>query len=186
MVNSPLQKNLFNTKYDFIIKRNYYLYLKKIRPVLKSTYGTEIPNDIKEFSFDKYESIFFFKSDNNKTIKPTENVERIINIVSTRNADFDEMTLDEILANINEALEYLLKNRGKYLDIDYDKVFSGIVSQAAVIDFRKMTHCFRHGEKDSIKERCSYTGEQKVFLINYGLSLCITLINEVSSNNKKQ
>ncbi len=172
-----LQNNLSNSMYYFEINKKYYLYLKKIKPILRSTFGTEIPNDIETIQLERYDRIFTLTVNKANYIKSSSESDSVLALVSTRNARFDEMTIDEKLGTLNEALEYLLKDKNNYISFDYKEVFNEFVTEDDVIKFRKMTHCFRHGSKENIELRTKYSEDQKLFLANYGLSICITLIN---------
>lgn len=172
-----LQSNLFTTNFSFEISKSYYFYLKQIKPIIRSTNGTEIPDEIESIQLIKYDRIFTLQIEKSKFLKPTVGVDELISLVSTRNAKFDQMTLDEKLGNINEALEHLLKEEKGYLKIDYDSIFNGLIKESDVVNYRKLTHCFRHGSKDSIQSRTLINDKQKLFLVNYGLSLCMALVN---------
>lgn len=99
--------------------------------------------------------------------------------ISTRDAEFVDMELDEKLEVICNCIEYLLKpnkKTDKFIVLDYsDSV--GYLSNEVVKEFRNKLECFRHSTKDDLEKRKEYSNEQKSFLINYGL-LIIDFIND--------
>ncbi len=96
-------------------------------------------------------------------------------LISTRGSDFYSMKVDEKLSSLNQLIEMLTKSQGKYLNLDYDKIFFDTANRNSIINYRKQTHCFRHGTMEDINERQQMTSAKKRFLINYGifLSNCI-------------
>ena len=171
-----LKENTNSSQYSFKMDNRYESYLKQIRPCLKQTLGTSIPETIKEISIIKYDSIFKLDFDESVFIHLNESSEQILKSVSTRDSRFINMTLDEKLENINQALENVLKINGKYIDIDSEEWFCNVVSEENIKDYRKLTHCFRHGEGSSLAERKGYSENQKIFLINFGITILNAII----------
>lgn len=89
--------------------------------------------------------------------------------ISNRQVSFNNMTTDEKLAEICNLIEHMLKKNGKFIKVDYSKTCFNYITDDIVIDYRKKMHCFRHSTDEAIKERASYTVEQKDFLVDYGL-----------------
>ena len=90
-----LISNLRDTKYDFRIERTYYFYLKNTKSYLKSSGGTQIPEEVKSISIKKYDKIFNLAKDDNSYIDISQNVDDILKVVSSRDATFIEMEIDE-------------------------------------------------------------------------------------------
>ena len=114
------------------------------------------------------ENLKFVKRNNYKIIDSTEEV---LKKVSTRNADFIKMSLNEKLEAICNSIEFLLKTHkksDKFIVLNYDDSF-GYLSDEIVKGFRNKLECFRHSTKEDIAVRDNYTDDQKDFLINYGL-----------------
>lgn len=88
------------------------------------------------------------------------------------------MSNDEKLMEICNAIENLLKisnvNNG-WLELDYQNLTFGILSDKDVTTYRKLIQCFRHSSEEAILERKSFSEEQKKFLINYGITICETI-----------
>lgn len=171
-----LISNLRNTKYDFRMERSYYFYLKNAKSFLNSYGGTQLPEEVKSISIKKYDKIFNLAKDDNLYIDISQNVDDILKVVSPRNAAFIEMEIDEKLASINMAIENILVKNQKYISIDLDLFFLGFISEEQIKEYRKLTHCFRHGSSEMIEKRAQFTENQKVFLVNYGLTICTSLI----------
>ena len=81
------------------------------------------------------------------------------------------MSTDEKLAEIANLIENLLKKNGKYTIPDYSAVCFGFITDTMITDYRKKMHCFRHSAEESILERKSYSEEQKLFFVDYGLTI---------------
>lgn len=164
-----LQNSLNNSNYYFLINRTYYFYIKKIRELLKPSGGSIISDDIKTLKLIKYERIFNLQSIN---LSINEDVGHIFKIVSTRNAEFEQMPVDEKLSNLNMVIEYILNEKKKYKNIDSTKLFLDLIDNDVIKQYRNKTHCFRHGSKDAIEERKKINNDQKDFLIDYGVTIC--------------
>ena len=108
-----------------------------------------------------------------------EELGRRIQLVSTRGAAFDEMPIDEKLETLANLIENLLKVDGKFQDVDYCSVMMGFIDENAVKAYRKKLQCYRHSSDESIAERSEITGDQKDFLVDYGVTACKALAKMV-------
>lgn len=101
---------------------------------------------------------------------PSE-VESKIRLISTRSAEFDSMTKDEQLQNLNNLIENLLKpsQKGKFLTLDYSKVFFGFLSEEDVKQYRQRTHPFRHATQDTLEQRSKMSEGEKLLLSQLGV-----------------
>ena len=90
--------------------------------------------------------------------------------ISTRQASFNNMHIDEKIAEIANLIENLLKQDGKYITPDYENVCCGFIDDMIVRSYRKKMQCFRHCTDEAIAERKTYSEEQKIFLVDYGLT----------------
>jgi hypothetical protein len=91
--------------------------------------------------------------------------------ISNRQASFNNMKIDEKLAEIANLIESLLKKNGKFLTPDYSTICFEYISNDVVTSYRKKMHCFRHATDDAIAERNNYSEEQKSFFVDYGLTI---------------
>lgn len=174
-----IQNSFFKTKYEFSIDKNYYFYMKKVQNII-GEHGTTLPDYLKCLEIKKYEPVFILKISSSEYIMPENNIDEVLTLVSTRNAKFDEMADDEKLENINIAIEHLLKEKQKYIDFDYEKAFLGYITKDDVIKYRNETHCFRHAS-ENIEKRNTYSKNNKKFLANYGLTICMAILNQKKS-----
>jgi hypothetical protein len=110
---------------------------------------------------------------NGKFQSVPDEVEDLIITISTRGADFDSMALDERLSTLNNLLENLLKKNGKFISLKYDDIFFGYVTENQVVDLRKKTHCFRHGDAQAVEDRKKYSKEEKELLVDLGVFITI-------------
>jgi len=180
-----LRKELQGTCYYFNIKKECHFFLRTILPCLKSSNGTQLPVEIKPYQLSRYDRIFTYVNKNNEYIEPSDSLLEILKMVSTRNATFESMEIDEKLCSINQAIEFILKKDKKYIPIDCKSIFSGLLEEKNIIDYRTMTNCFRHGAGEMIEKRKSFTIKQKDFLVNYGTSICSVLIEKEDWKNEK-
>ena len=111
-------------------------------------------------------------------------IEDKIKLVSTRGAEFDEMSVEEKLQNLNNLIENLLKptSAGKYLALNYDEIFYGFITEEDVKKFRKRTQVFRHATEDSLKERDSIPAPEKKYLSEMGVFIAIHLYEKILKN----
>lgn len=112
-----------------------------------------------------------FNKKNDSLLSLENDLEEIISSVSHRNAKFNDMILDEKLATIRDAFENIGKKNGKYLYIPYENLSVRYLSQKEAQSFANELQCFRHGESTLVAKRASYTEEQKLFMIDYGMML---------------
>ena len=91
--------------------------------------------------------------------------------ISNRSASFNNMSIDEQLAEIANLIENMLKQDGKYISLDYSSVCLDYLDEADITSYRKKMHCFRHSTSEAITERKAYTDEQKNFFVDYGLTI---------------
>ena len=91
--------------------------------------------------------------------------------ISNRQASFNNMSIDEKLAEIANLIENLLKKNGKFVTPDYSKICFDYISNDIVTSYRKKMYCFRHATDEAIAERNSYSEEQKNFFVDYGLTI---------------
>lgn len=96
--------------------------------------------------------------------------------ISNRDATFEDMSIDEKLAEIANLIENMLKRNGKFISLDYSSICFEYISEKMIINYRKKMHCFRHAEEKAIEERNKYTAEQKNFFVDYGLTI-VKVIN---------
>ena len=91
--------------------------------------------------------------------------------ISTRQASFNCMHTDEKIAEIANLIENMLKQDGKFITPEYEKVCCGFIDDTIVKNYRKQMQCFRHCTDEAIAERKTYSEEQKTFLVDYGLTI---------------
>ncbi len=105
-------------------------------------------------------------------IKIDDNINKKFQEISTRNATFESMATDEKIKEIINLIENLLKENGKYIKLDYENIALGTLNDDVITSFKKKIQCFRHSSDESIKERESFTENQKKFIIDYGIMIC--------------
>ena len=101
-----------------------------------------------------------------------ETLDQMIRRISAGNKRFGEMEIDEQLREIANLIENLLKENGKFIQLDYSKVTLGYVDGSTVKTLRQQLQCFRHASKESLNERDGFNEEQKRFLVDFGVTVC--------------
>ncbi len=91
--------------------------------------------------------------------------------ISTRKESFNCMRTNEKIAEITNPIENMLKQEGRFVIPEYEKVCCGFINDAIVKSYRKKMQCFRHCTDEAIAERETYSEAQKTFLIDYGLTI---------------
>ena len=76
--------------------------------------------------------------------------------ISTRQASFNCMHTDEKIAEIANLIENMLKQDGKFITPEYEKVCCGFIDDTIVKNYRKQMQCFRHCTDEAIAERKTY------------------------------
>lgn len=99
--------------------------------------------------------------------------------ISTRQASFNCMLIDEKIAEIANLIENMLKQSGKFITPEYENVCCGFIDDATVKNYRKKMQCFRHCTDEAITERKAYSEKQKAFLVDYGLTI-VKAIHELT------
>jgi len=155
-----------------------------LKNATRNEFGTDYREAVTWAARRKYsDSLTFEKCD--KTIPYSQNIADIIKMVSPRNADFSQMPIDEKLGEIRNAFSNLGKlENGKYMNIDFGIITSGIFSNDDVLKFQNILQCFRHGEKEMLDKRQQYSVEQKQFMIDLGLSLLNATERHINTNKK--
>lgn len=109
-------------------------------------------------------------------------VEETIKVISARGANFDAMEIDEKLGLLNNLLENLLKKDGVFRSVDYNDVFFSYLSEDDVKNFRKKTHCFRHGDAQAVADRKSHSLREKEFLSDIGIFMSVNIYRYINKN----
>lgn len=169
-----MPKNTYsnNENIEFILIC-YYLrangfYIKQFPNII------ERPTELEEFSYDyirdfihsrdNYSStvawserrklvneLEFIKKGNFQQIE--EELSKKIQMISTRGAEFDNMTIEEKLKELSNLLENMLKLNGKFINVDYANIFLGYITEENVKEYRKIIHYFRHATEEALNER---------------------------------
>ena len=130
------------------------------------------------------EAIEDLEKENTENVIVVDELDELIQKISTRNAQFCEMALDEKLKEIGNLIEFLLKKKGKFISLDYECVSLGFIKENDVKVLRKKIQCFRHSSQESLNERKEYADNQKHFLIDLGLVICNLIYNETKNINQ--
>lgn len=108
---------------------------------------------------------------NDCSIEVNDSINQKFIEISTRQASFNSMHIDEKIAEIANLIENLLKQDGKYITPEYENVCCGFIDDSIVKSYRNKMQCFRHCTDEAIEERKAYSEAQKNFLVDYGLTI---------------
>ena len=109
-----------------------------------------------------------------------DDINKLLKYISTRSAEFQEMSQNEKLESICNCIENLLKINDSFQKFDY-KNTCGYLTDDIVRKFRNKLECFRHATESALKERCQYSKEQKEFMIEYGILILCYIKKEVDN-----
>lgn len=102
--------------------------------------------------------------------------------ISNRGSKFANMSTDEKLTEIANMIEHLLKKGGVYSTLDYSIITNDFITDDIVKKYRNKMHVFRHATAESLTERNQYSEEQKLFYIDFGLTI-LKVIYELSKQS---
>lgn len=88
--------------------------------------------------------------------KINNNTNELIKSISTRSADFNDMTADEKLEALNNAIENLIFVDEKTAFIDESEFF-GLATNDQIKKYRKTTQPFRHAKKQMLEKRNAFS-----------------------------
>lgn len=134
--------------------------------------------------FDIREGLESTRKKINKELFISEDLDEEFRKISTGEISFVKMSLDDKLIQISNLIENFLKEDGKYIELDYDFITLGFIPEINIKNFRKKIHCFRHSTKESLKERNSYSENQKMFMVQFGITILTVIHKELTNNNK--
>lgn len=134
-------------------------------------YDKKVINEIKD--------ICLSHSSDNYRIRMPKALNKKIELISTRNASFEQMAVDEKIKELGNLIEYMLKGKNGYDSIDYS-FSSNLINDDSVTKYRNKIQCFRHSSRESLNERNKYSDEQKSFLIEYGILLNMYIYSQIS------
>lgn len=107
----------------------------------------------------------------NPNIKVNEAINQKFIEISTRQASFDSMHIDEKITEIANLIENMLKQNGQFITPKYEDVCCEFINDDIVKRYRRKMQCFRHCTDEAIAERKTYSEAQKTFLVDYGLTI---------------
>lgn len=110
-----------------------------------------------------------FKKSNTIPLNINDNINKMFQKISTRSNEFFKMTKDEQLQDIANLIENMLLKDNKYLELNYKEIAFNYIDNESIKRYRKQIQCFRHAHEQALKERQSFSDNQKDFLIHFGI-----------------
>lgn len=148
-----------------------------IRTAIKSqeTHLDSVPWDLRRIYISKLN--FILKS--TSTITISSELNKLFADVSLIDKNlYDVTSLDKVLETIINLIERILKKNGKYIDVHYDKLFCHFISKKTFMDYKQLLQNFRHHSEQNIVIRTNLSNTQKLFLIDFGLTILKQLEKE--------
>lgn len=96
--------------------------------------------------------------------------------ISTRQASFSEMSDQEKIEQISNLIENKLKVGNQFLELDTANT-ANLLSNENLLQYRKLTQCYRHATVESLAEREQYKNQEQ-FLIYYGLAFLYAIFEK--------
>ncbi|MCI1244640.1 MAG: hypothetical protein LKG11_01625 [Bacilli bacterium] len=112
-------------------------------------------------------------------------VRALIRRISTSGTDFSDKSPDELLEDIANAIENLLKKNGRFQKIG-DELGCGLLGDEDIKKYRAMLQDFRHREASNIQNAQSYSEEQKHFLVRYGCMVLGSILEHEEGGGAKK
>ena len=79
---------------------------------------------------------------------------------------------------MNNCIEYLLREDGKFKDIS-SNVFYDFFDNKDIMKFRKDTHIFRHASNEALDEKSKWSKDKKQFYIRLGIIMITAIYNDI-------
>lgn len=108
-----------------------------------------------------------------------DGIDDIMKEIAMGTGSFDNQSKENKLANLNNCVEYLLKDKKKFRKVE-SYIFYDFLNESDVIKFRKETHVFRHHDREAIVSRNGWSERKKDFYIRMG----IIIVTEVYFNTE--
>ncbi|WP_426366706.1 hypothetical protein [Mammaliicoccus lentus] len=125
---------------------------------------------IKELEIIKKNSDTFFEVE--------EDLNTTINKIANGRGGLEHQTIDDQLGTLNNCIEYLLKEEGKFKNISAS-VFYGFFDNNDIMKYRKDTHIFRHASNEALEEKSKWSNEKKQFYIRLGIIIITAIYNDM-------
>ncbi|MEW8965695.1 hypothetical protein ABGA96_11050, partial [Staphylococcus arlettae] len=118
------------------------------------------------------------KKTNDNFFEVKKDLNITINEIANGRGGLEHQTIDDQLATLNNCIEYLLKEEGKFNDVSAS-VFYGFINNEDIIKYRKDTHIFRHSSTETLKEKRKWSKEKKQFYIRLGIIIITAIYNDM-------
>lgn len=172
-------------------KKNYVVYLDK-----QSFYDFSVIG-LREFANNRIRN-YLIERDGNTTVAWAHrrllisefDIKKKINIISNdiqlqmndiNFIEVNEQNFEQTLADIANYIEFKLKTKNGFIDIDkvenYNnmKVINRLIDNVHIRMYRKKLQCFRHHTESSILERNNISKNEMKILISYGHTICMLI-----------
>lgn len=107
-----------------------------------------------------------------------EDLNTTINKIANSRGGLEDQTIDDQLATLNNCIEYLLKEEGKFKDVP-ESVFYVFLNNKDVMKYRKDTHIFRHASTETLDEKMRWSNDKKQFYIRLGIIMITAIYKDM-------
>ncbi|WP_445266424.1 hypothetical protein [Staphylococcus aureus] len=101
-----------------------------------------------------------------------------INEIANGRGGLEHQTVDDQLGTLNNCIEYLLKEEGKFKDVP-ESVFYDFLNNKDIMKYRKDTHIFRHASTEALEEKNKWSNDKKQFYIRLGVIMITAIYNDI-------
>ncbi|CAG7915082.1 hypothetical protein [Mammaliicoccus sciuri] len=107
-----------------------------------------------------------------------EDLNTTIDKIANGRGGLEHQTVDDQLGTLNNCIEYLLKEEGKFKDVP-ESVFYDFLNNKDIMKYRKDTHIFRHASTEALVEKSKWSNDKKQFYIRLGVIMITAIYNDI-------
>ncbi|MDW4093272.1 hypothetical protein [Staphylococcus saprophyticus] len=147
----------------------------KIRAIKSYNSGDSIPWADRRALINELDII---KESGDTFFEVEKDLNNTINAIANGRGGLEHQTVDDQLGTLNNCIEYLLREDGKFKDIS-SNVFYDFFDNKDIMKFRKDTHIFRHASNEALDEKSKWSKDKKQFYIRLGIIMITAIYNDI-------
>ncbi|HFJ4805437.1 TPA: hypothetical protein ACGUKQ_002783 [Staphylococcus aureus] len=147
----------------------------KIRAIKSYNSGDSIPWADRRALINELDII---KESGDTFFEVEKDLNNTINEIANSRGGLEHQTVDDQLGTLNNCIEYLLKEEGKFKDVP-ESVFYDFLNNKDIMKYRKDTHIFRHASTEALEEKNKWSNDKKQFYIRLGVIMITAIYNDI-------
>ncbi|HCV4349807.1 TPA: hypothetical protein OWB32_002756 [Staphylococcus aureus] len=147
----------------------------KIRAIKSYNSGDSIPWADRRALINELDII---KESGDTFFEVEKDLNNTINEIANGRGGLEHQTVDDQLGTLNNCIEYLLKEEGKFKDVP-ESVFYDFLNNKDIMKYRKDTHIFRHASTEALEEKNKWSNDKKQFYIRLGVIMITAIYNDI-------